>query len=142
MSEKVIVCQNKDYEVGFWVLDPQKPDSDDYQPVHGLHEITPYAMMLIGLATCTAQVVFSYVEHHDVKLDEIEFHLYYDRVYHNDCEDCEKINYYEEKINEQIRFLGDLSQAEKEKLFQIAHHCPIEKMYKQGIQIHSELNKK
>jgi len=43
-------------------------------------------------------------------------------------------------VEEQITFNGELSQEEKQKLFQIAHQCPIEKIYKQGIEIHSELN--
>lgn len=85
MSEKVFVRQNKNFEVSFWAVNPEKPDSDDFQPVHALHEVTPYGMLLISLATCTAQVVLTYAQH-------------------------------------------------------LAHHCPIEKIYKQGIQIHSELN--
>jgi putative redox protein len=140
MSEKVIVRQNKNYEVGFWTVDPNQPDSDDYQPVQGLHEITPYGMMLVSLATCTAQVVLPYAHHHAVDLEEIEFRLTYDRIYQEDCENCEHIHEYKEEINEQITFYGDLSQSEKEKLFKIAHQCPIEKIFRGGIDIHSELN--
>jgi len=140
LSEKIIVRQNKNFEVGFWAVDPEKPNSDDYQPVHALHEVTPYGMMLISLATCTAQVVLTYAQHHEVKLEDVEFHLSYERVYKKDCEDCENIDRYEEKVEEQITFNGELSQEEKQKLFQIAHQCPIEKIYKQGIEIHSELN--
>jgi uncharacterized OsmC-like protein len=140
MSEKVIVRQNKNYEIGFWAVDPNQPDSDDYQPVHGLHEVTPYGMMLVSLAACTAQVVLSYAEYHDVELDEVEFHVAYERVYREDCDDCENIDRYEEAINERIKFIGNLSDAEKQKLFKIAHQCPIDKMFRQGIQINSELD--
>lgn len=140
MSEKVIVRQNKNYEVGFWAVDPNQPDSQDYQPVQGLHEVTPYGMMLISLATCTAQVLFPYAQHHDVALDEIEFSLTYDRIYQEDCENCQQINQFDEEINEEITFFGELSDSEKEKLFKIAHHCPIEKIFRDGIDIHSELN--
>jgi len=140
MAEKVIVRQNKNFEVGFWAVDPNQPDSDDYQHVHGLHEITPYGMMLVSLGTCTAQVLFSYAQHHDVNLEEVEFHLSYDRVYKEDCEDCENIDRYEERIYEEVALFGDLSDSEKEKLFKISHQCPIEKMFRNGIEINSELN--
>jgi putative redox protein len=140
MSEKIIVRQNNKYEVGFWAVDPNQPDTDEYQPVQGLHEITPYGMMLVSLATCTAQVVLPYAQHHGVDLEEVEFRLTYDRTYKEDCENCEHINEYKEEINEQITFHGELSESEKEKLFRIAHQCPIEKIFRGGITIHSELN--
>src|SRR5512145_716653 len=104
MSEKVIVRQNKNFEVGFWSTDPNQADAQDYQPVQGLHEVTPYAMLLIGLASCTAQMVLTYAQHHHVKLDEVEFHLTYDRTYQEDCENCEQIDDYKEEIREQITF--------------------------------------
>jgi len=140
LSEKVIVRQNKDFQIGFWAVDPAKPDSVNYQPIHSLHEMTPYGMLLISLAACTAQVVLVYAQHHGLNLDEVEFRMAYDRVYKEDCEDCENIDRYEEKVEEQITFSGNLSQEDRQNSFQIAHHCPIEKILKQGMDIHSELN--
>ena len=66
MTEKMIIRQNKDWQVGFWATDPNDPESEEFQPVHGLHEITPYGMMLASLGSCTAQVVLSYAQHHQV----------------------------------------------------------------------------
>jgi uncharacterized OsmC-like protein len=139
MSEKIIVRQNKNDEIGFWAADPNKPDADDYQPVHGLYEVTPYGLMLISLASCTAQVVFAYAQHHNVALAEVELQLAYERIYREDCDDCENIDHYEEAIHERIQFSGDLSATEKQRLFRIAHQCPINKMYQRGIEINSEL---
>ncbi|MFZ6028680.1 MAG: OsmC family protein [Chloroflexota bacterium] len=138
MSEKVIVRQNKNFEIGFWVADPEQTKSEHYSLVRGFHEVTPYAMLLISLAACTAQVVLVYARNHGIGLEEVEFRLAYDRVYREDCENCEQIERYEEQIYEQIEFFGDLQAAEKDKLFHIAHQCPIEKMLKQGIRVHSE----
>jgi putative redox protein len=97
-------------------------------------------MMLISLAGCTAQVVLAYAHHHGLKLDQVEFRITYDRVYKEDCDNCESIDRYEEQVQERITFLGDLSEEEKQKLFQIARHCPIERILKQGVDIRSELN--
>lgn len=139
MTEKMIIRQNKDWQVGFWATDPNDPDSEDFQPVQALHEITPYGMMLASLGSCTAQVVLSYAQHHDVALDEVEFRLSYERVFKEDCEDCERIERYDEQIHEQITFFGDLEEGEKQKLFKIAHQCPIDKMFRNGIEINSSL---
>lgn len=139
MAEKIIVRQNKNYEVGFWAVDPEKPDSDDYSSVHGLHEITPYGMMLVSLANCTAQIVLAYAENHDVPLDEIELHMVYERDYLEDCENCERSGQFDEHIIEKIEFFGELSKDQKEKLFKIAHLCPIAKILQQGINIQEKL---
>jgi uncharacterized OsmC-like protein len=141
VSERIIVRQNKDNQIGFWAVDPNGPDSEEYHPVHALYELTPYGLMLVSLASCTAQVVFSYAQYHEVALDEVELHMAYERVYGKDCDDCENIDQYEEEIHERIKFGGEkLSDAEKEKLFRIAHQCPIDKMFRHGIEIRSELD--
>lgn len=57
MSEQVIVRQYKSFETRFWAVDPNQPDSEDFQPVERLHELTPYSMLLVSIAACTAQVV-------------------------------------------------------------------------------------
>ncbi len=52
---------------------------------------------------------------------------------------CENIDRYEEHIEEQIAFHGELDADTREKLFKIAHQCPIMKMLDTGIEIRSEL---
>lgn len=135
MTEKIIIRQNKRYAIEFWAVDPNQPESSDYERVSGLHEVTPYGMMLFSLAGCTAQVVLSYAAHHGISLEEVEIRAVYERSFVEDCVDCENINRYEEKITEEIAFFGELKEDEPAKLFKIAHQCPIEKMYKQGVPI-------
>lgn len=139
MSERIVFKQNDQFQVEHYASDPREPDSDEVHPVQGLHEVTPYGMMLFSLAACTAQVVMSYAEHHQVPLREVEFDVSYDRVFEEDCDNCEDIDRYREKIVETMEFAGDLTDEEEQKLFRIAHQCPIEKMYKEGINIESEL---
>lgn len=139
MSEKVIVRQTQDYQIEFQAVHPDQPDPGDFQSVHALHEITPYGMMLVSLATCTGQVVLSYANHHGLNLQEVELRVEYDRIYKDDCDNCQQIEQYVEIISEEIRFTGDLSQEERKKLFRIAHQCPIKKIFQDGIKIEAEL---
>ena len=120
MSEKVIVRQNKHYQVEFWASDPREPESDEVEQIGGLHEVTPYGMMLVSIATCTAQVVLSFAQHHGINLEDVTLELAYHRDYEQDCEDCEEIEQFHEHITEQIRFSGDLSAKDKEKLFVVS----------------------
>lgn len=135
MSEKIRLTQNQDYEVEFLAADPHQPDAEELAAVHGLHEITPYTMMLFSLAGCTAQVALGYAAHHEIDLEEVEIELAYQRDYQEDCENCEEIEKYQEEIEGEILFKGELSENQRQKLLQIARQCPIEKMYEHGIPI-------
>jgi uncharacterized OsmC-like protein len=139
MSEKVILKQNSQFETGFWAVDPNKPDSEDFEPVEGLHELTPYGMLLASLADCTAQVVHAFAHNHGIPLKEVEILEVYRRNYQEDCDNCDDIDRYEEHIEEQIAFHGGLDADTREKLFKIAHQCPIMKMLDSGIEIRSKL---
>lgn len=139
MSEKVIVRMNTNFEVGFWAVNPNQPDSDDFEPVEKLHELTPYGMMLVSLANCTGQVVISYAQHHQVDLEQVEIRATYQRVFKEDCENCEGSERYDETIQEAIRFDGDLTPEQRQKLLKIARQCSIHKLFEHGIEIQSEL---
>jgi len=141
MSERIVFKQNDQFQVEYYASDPRKPDDEEVQPVQGLHEVTPYGMMLFSLASCTAQVVLSYAEHHQISLRAVEFDISYERVFREDCDNCEAIDRYQEKIQEMVTFRGDFNQKQKEKLFRIAHQCPIHKMFEDGIDINSRLTR-
>ena len=140
MSERIRLTQNQDYQVEFLAADPHQPDSGELVSVHGLHEITPYTMMLFSLAGCTAQVTLGYAAHHQIDLEEVEIELEYQRDYEEDCENCEEIEKYQEAIQGEILFRGDLSEDQKQKLHRIARQCPIEKMYEHGIPVEIALS--
>ena len=139
MSEKVIIKQNNRYQTNFWAVDPNKPGSEEFKPVERLHELTPYGMLLASLADCTAQVVHAYAQNHGIPLREVELREVYHRNYREDCDHCEGIDRYEEHIEEQIAFQGELNEDTREKLFKIAHQCPIMKMLETNIEIESKL---
>jgi putative redox protein len=135
MSEKVIIRQKRNYETDFMALDPDGPGADKPRPVQGIHELTPYGMVLAGLGTCTAFVVNTYAEHHNVNVDVVELKLEYQRIFKDDCVNCEAIDKYEEQISMTVGFEGDLTAQERDKLFKISMHCPVHKMLKSGITV-------
>jgi putative redox protein len=136
LAEKVRIRQNADFETHFWAVDPET-DSDEFNPVRQIYGLTPYGMLLASLGSCTAVVVNTYARHHEVDLEEVELELTYARVFADDCEKCEDIDAYEEQIREEIRFSGDLTSDQHDKLVHIAHQCSIHKMLESGIVIES-----
>lgn len=139
MPEHVIVNQKSDFGISFRAADPEGPEDAEPQHVHHIHELTPYGMMLASLGSCTTIVLHTYAHHHDVALDEVEISLRYQRVFAEDCENCEEIDRYEERIREEMTFHGNLEEAQRDKLFHIAKQCSIYRMFKAGIKIESRL---
>lgn len=139
MGERVIVHQNSDFETAILAADPHDPDAENFHPVADISQLTPYGMLLAGLGSCTAIVLHTYAQHHDVHLDEVELRLQYDRVFAEDCEDCEGIEEYREQIKEEIALVGELALEERKRLFIVSGHCPIHKMLLHGIEVRSYL---
>ncbi|MGD1993693.1 MAG: OsmC family protein, partial [Anaerolineae bacterium] len=139
MSERVIVRQNAQFETEFLIPDPHEPQSGKWIQVAHIHALTPYSMLLASLGSCTAIILNSYAENHDVDLEGVDLSLSYARVFDEDCEDCQRIERYSEAILQEITLKGNLTDKERDKLYHIAQHCPIERMLIDGIPVSSRL---
>jgi putative redox protein len=139
MSEYLVVQQNRNFETEFRAKDPHDPASDEVRPVVHIHELTPYSQLLGSLGACTAIVLNTYAQHHNLNLEKVELRLSYERVFQDDCENCENIDRYEEQIDQKLSLTGNLTESERQKLFQISKQCSIHKMLEDGIKIRSQL---
>jgi uncharacterized OsmC-like protein len=139
MGESVIVRQNRAYEIEFLALDPEAPDAHDYEHVDTIHELTPYGMLLAGLGACTAVVLNTYADYHEVGLEQVELRLTYGRAFADDCEHCQSADDYEEAIGVELTLHGELTQADRAKLLAISKRCPIHKMLTRGIEVTTQL---
>lgn len=139
MTEVVIIRQNAAFATEIRAVEAEDMDSSRFQVVERLYDVTPYGLFLASLGSCTAVVLHTYAQNHGLKLREVEIRLEYRRSFGDDCENCEDVRPYEEHIREEIALRGELSEAERSKLFKISHHCPIHKMLQSGIEIRSQL---
>ena len=135
MGEKVIVRQNNQFEVEIKAQDPHNPDDPEFYPAEEIYQLSPYGLLLAGLGSCTTVVLHTYAQYHDVPLEEAEIHLEYDRVFADDCKECEEIEEYKEQIAMEIALFGKLTPEERHRLFVISKHCPIHKMLTHGIEV-------
>jgi putative redox protein len=135
MAEKVIIRQNDKFENEIQSFTSEETGGE---PQLG-EALTPYGMLLSGLGACTAIILHTYAQNHALKLHEVTIEVTYDRSFPKDCENCETTDRYEETITESITLAGDLTQADRDKLLRIPHHCPIYKMLQHGIPVRSQL---
>lgn len=135
MAEIVIVRQNSRFETDFMAADTEGTHQAERElhPVHAIHELSPYGLLLASLGACTAILLHSYAQNHNVKLQEVEMRMTYGRVFARDCAECEEQDKYSEGIDAEVGFVGELSPAERNKLFLIAQHCPVHKILHNGM---------
>lgn len=141
MSERIVFWQNSEFNVQYQYRDPTQPDSSNLHTIQGLHQVTPYGMMLFSLASCTAQVVLSFSEHHGIALESVKMDLSYEKDFQEDCENCPEEEIHPEAITGTIAFIGKISDAEKTKLLKISRQCPIENILEKGIPIKIQMVK-
>ena len=139
MAERVVIRQDNQFRTLVLSADPEDIHSNALEAVGDIHQLTPYGMLLSSLGSCTALVLHTYAQNHNIPLLEVEISLEYQRVFREDCEDCEETSDYKEEIRERITLKGELGPSEREKLMRVAHFCPIYKMLQNGIKVSTQL---
>lgn len=140
MAERVIVHQDKEFQTAYWAQDPADPEAIGPRPVSHLHDLTPYGMILASLGACTAIVLHTYAQSHEIGLDDVELILDYQRLYQEDCKNCEEIGEYMEQVSLDIRLAGDLTAPQRERLLRVSHHCPVHRMLDDGVKVRTHLS--
>jgi len=95
----------------------------------------PYDFLLIALGACVTMTLRMYADHKGWDLEEVEVHLEQSRVHAKDCEDCESQNGYIHVIEKKIKFIGDLTEEQTQRLLEISDKCPVNKTLTSEIKI-------
>ena len=76
-----------------------------------------------------------YAERKGLALDNVEVRLRHRRIHAKDCEDCEtKVGLLDE-IESEISLKGDLDEAQRTRLLEIATRCPVHRTLSSEIKI-------
>ena len=76
-----------------------------------------------------------YVERKGIALDGIEIRLSHSRIHAKDCEDCETEMGMLDEIHSEIHLEGDLDEAQRKRLIEIAAMCPVHRTLTREVKI-------
>ena len=99
----------------------------------------PYDLLLAALGTCSSMTMRLYADRKGIAADRFTVRLSHRRVHAEDCLDCETKDGDIGEISKEITIEGDISEADRMKLFEIAAKCPVHKTLTHEIKIRSKL---
>ena len=86
---------------------------------------TPYDFLLAALGTCTSMTLRMYAKRKGLEVDEIKVELQHSRIPSDDCEPCDDQKGLVDRIERIITLRGNLTEAQRNRMLQIADMCPV-----------------
>jgi putative redox protein len=102
--------------------------------------MTPYDLLLAGLGACTTMTLRMYAERKQWPMQRASVRLRHDRVHAADCADCETVDGRIDEISRTLALEGDLDDAQRAKLLEIADRCPVHRTLSGEIKIRTRLD--
>jgi putative redox protein len=99
----------------------------------------PYDYLLAALGACTSMTLRIYAQRKGLKVDRVAVRLSHRKIHAADCEDCETKDGDIGEITRDITIEGDLPDATRERLMEIADKCPVHETLTHEIKIRSRL---
>jgi putative redox protein len=85
----------------------------------------PYELLLMALGSCTSMTVHMYAARKKWPLEQVVVQLRHQKRYADDCADCEQPGALLDHIDRTISFAGVLDDGQRNRLLEIADHCPV-----------------
>jgi putative redox protein len=115
-----------------WRADEPAPYGTDTGP-------SPYELLLSGLGACTSMTLRLYAQRKGMDLQHITIRLRHFRIHAEDCRDCETKEGFVDRIEREIELTGNLDEAQKLRLLEIAERCPVHRSLKSELSIHTSV---
>lgn len=100
---------------------------------------TPYDLLGAALAGCTATTIRMYADHKGIPLTSVEATVAHDRVHADDCANCEHTSGRIDRFDMTLVLTGDLDDAQRDRLREIAGRCPVHRTLDGQIEVHTTL---
>ena len=100
---------------------------------HGQRADSLRFLLVAGLGACTAMTIRLYAQAKGIPLERVAVALMHDKTYATDCAECETKEGKIDRIERVVTLEGDLDDAMRAKLLEIANKCPVHRT------LHSEM---
>jgi len=100
---------------------------------------TPYDFLSAALATCTSMTLQMYARHKNLPLDSATVRVMHDKIHAEDCKDCESGSGKIDEFRRTITLEGELTDAQRERMLEIADRCPVHRTLHGEVKVRSEL---
>ena len=133
MSGTVVVAENgqgryqQRVQAGQHIMLADEPESmggNDAGPA-------PFDFLMAGLGACTSMTLRMYAERKSLALTHVSVSLSHDKTELNGQQ--------HNRITRQITLVGNLSDAERQRLLEIAEKCPVHRALSQSFVLESQL---
>jgi putative redox protein len=115
-----------------WSADEPAPIGADTGP-------SPYDLLLGALGACTSMTLRLYAQRKGMDLQRITVTLRHSRIHAEDCTDCETKEGLLDRIEREIELSGNLAEAQKLQLLEIAKRCPVHRTLNSEINIQTSV---
>ncbi|MCW3100766.1 MAG: OsmC-like protein [Chthonomonadaceae bacterium] len=100
---------------------------------------SPYELLLGSLGACTSMTLRMYADRKQWPLQEVQVRLTFSQIHAEDCLDCETKQGMVNHIQREISLVGDLSEEQRNRLLEIADHCPVHRLLTSELKIDTRL---
>jgi uncharacterized OsmC-like protein/fermentation-respiration switch protein FrsA (DUF1100 family) len=101
---------------------------------------TPYDLLLASLGACTAMTLRLYANEKRLPLTRVSVALKHGRVHAADCAACETREGKIDRIERVVTLEGDLDDAQRAKLLEIADKCPVHRTLHSEVRVDTRLS--
>jgi putative redox protein len=99
----------------------------------------PYDLLLLALGACTSMTIRMYAELKKLPLKQVRVRLVHRKIHAEDCRDCETREGKVDEIMREVHLEGDLTDAQRERILEIAKRCPVAQTLQSEIKVRSRL---
>jgi putative redox protein len=100
---------------------------------------SPYDLLLAALGACTTMTLRMYADRKGLTVDHIRASLIHDKINARDCKDCETQIGRVDLIECAIALDGELSEAQRNRMLEIAGRCPVHRTLLGEVKISTKL---
>ena len=100
---------------------------------------TSYDLLLAGLGACKSMTMRMYAERKKFPLERAKVTLKHDKIHAVDCDACETTDGKVDQIEVNIELTGDLTDEQRQKIYEISYKCPVHRTLESEVSIASSL---